>query len=245
MIPLLTEHSFFKDNQDFVLFGLQHLLAILFFGFAGTLLIRWARKLPKRRQIRIGNIFAFSLTLTIVISTLLKSYLYGFNVQKDLPLHLCNIMALGMPLLSLTRKKSYYEVLLFWVFAGTLQAIITPDLQNGFPHHIFLRYWMVHAGLVVFMLYATYVYGLRPSLKSVFRSFGSLQVYIVLMMLVNYLLGSNYFFTNRKPAAASALDYLGDWPNYILVVELMMIPYFLLIYLPFYLSGKKKALNTA
>ena len=62
---------------------------------------------------------------------------------------------------------------------------------------------------------------------------------IVLMFIVNKLTGANYFYTNHKPETASALDYLGEWPNYIFVAELIMIPYFLLFYLPFYLSSKK------
>jgi hypothetical integral membrane protein (TIGR02206 family) len=66
-----------------------------------------------------------------------------------------------------------------------------------------------------------------------------LQVYIVLMLVVNKLTGANYFYTNHKPVGGSALDYLGEWPNYIFVAELIMIPYFLLFYLPFYLSAKK------
>jgi hypothetical integral membrane protein (TIGR02206 family) len=78
-----------------------------------------------------------------------------------------------------------------------------------------------------------------PTLKSVFKSFIGMQVYLVTMFLVNFLLGSNYFYTNRKPEAATMLDLMGDWPYYIFVVELIVIPYFLLMYLPFHLTKKK------
>ena len=221
------------------MFGMQHLGVLLFFALAGFLLINWANKLPEKKQLKVGTIFAFSLSFTIVIWTLLKIYIRGFDIKEDLPFHLCNITALLMPILTLSRKKIYYEIVFFWVLAGTTHSLITPDLINGFPNFIFLKYWYVHAGLIIFILYLTIVFDLRPTFKSAIKSFIAFQGYIVLMFIVNNLIGSNYLYTNHKPKAASALDYLGEWPNYIFVIELLMIPYFLLFYLPFYLRTKK------
>ena len=221
------------------MFGMQHLVVLLFFALAGFLLINWAKKLPEKKQLKIGTIFAFSLSFTVVIWTLLKIYVRGFDIKEDLPFHLCNIIALLMPILTITRRKIYYEILFFWVLAGTTHSLITPDLINGFPNFVFLKYWYVHAGLIIFVLYLTFVFDLRPTFKSAIKSFIAFQGYIVLMFIVNNLTGSNYLYTNHKPEVASALDYLGEWPNYIFVIELLMIPYFLLFYLPFYLSANK------
>jgi hypothetical integral membrane protein (TIGR02206 family) len=235
----LTDSIFLKDNEDFVMFGMQHLVVLLFFVLAGILLINRAKKLPEKQQFKIANFFAFSLAITVVVWTLLKIYIRGFDIKLDLPFHLCNIIALLLPILTITRKKIYYEIVFFWILAGTTHSIITPDLKNGFPNFIFFKYWYVHAGLIIFILYFTIVFKLRPTFKSALKSFVALQGYIVLMFIVNDLTGANYFYTNRKPDVASALDYLGEWPNYIFVVEIIMIPYFLLFYLPFYLSAKK------
>ena len=153
-------------------------------------------------------------------------------------MHLCSFLGLTIPLLSVTKNFVFYEVFFFLIIAGTLQSLITPDEYNylNFP---FFRYWFVHAGLVIFMLFATFIYKMRPSIKSVGKSFLGMQVYMVCMFILNYFLGSNYFYTNRKPNATTALDLFGDWPQYVFIVELFIIPYFLLIYLPFYLSRKK------
>lgn len=221
------------------MFGLQHVVVLLFFAVAGFLLINWAKKLPENKQLKVGTIFAFSLSFTVVIWTFLKIYTRGFDIKQDLPFHLCNIIALLLPILMISRKNLYYEIVFFWVLAGTTHSVITPDLENGFPNFIFLKYWYVHAGLIIFILYLTFVFKLRPTFKSALKSFIALQGYIILMFFVNYLTGANYFYTNHKPAVASALDYLGEWPVYIFVVELIMIPYFLLFYLPFYLNSKK------
>jgi len=225
------------------MFGNQHLVALLFFLLFGYFLIKWGKKLTSNKQYIVGNIFAFSLSITIVIWTLLKIYTRGFDIKEDLPLHLCNFIAFLLPVFTLTKKKIYFEIFLFWIFAGTTHAVITPDLQNGFPNFIFFKYWYVHAGLIVFVLYSTLVLGFTPNLKSVFKSFIALQIYFVFLFIINYLLNSNYLYTNAKPTGPTALDYLGEWPVYILTIELILIPYFLLIYLPFYLTRKKDILK--
>jgi|TARA_B110000208_G_scaffold30168_1_gene39691 hypothetical integral membrane protein (TIGR02206 family) len=229
---------FLKENSNFTPFTLQHLGVALFFICIGTALILWAQKQNEKTKTRTGNLFAFSIAITIIFGTFLKIYKGEFNYQEDLPLHLCSFLGLSAPLLSITKKLVYYEVFFFLVLAGTLQSVITPDEYNylNFP---FFRYWFVHAGLVIFMMYATFVYKMKPTIKSVGKSFLGMQIYMLLMFVLNYFLGSNYFYTNRKPDAATLLDLLGDWPQYVFVVELIVIPYFLLIYLPFYLTRKK------
>ena len=229
---------FLKENSNFTPFTLQHLGVALFFICIGTALILWAQKQNEKTKTRTGNLFAFSIAITIIFGTFLKIYKGEFNYKEDLPLHLCSFLGLSAPLLSITKKLVYYEVFFFLVLAGTLQSVITPDEYNylNFP---FFRYWFVHAGLVIFMMYATFVYKMKPTIKSVGKSFLGMQIYMLLMFVLNYFLGSNYFYTNRKPDAATLLDLLGDWPQYVFVVELIVIPYFLLIYLPFYLTRKK------
>ena len=49
------------------------------------------------------------------------------------------------------------------------------------------------------MFYATFVYKMRPTIKSVFKSFIGMQFYMVLMFLINHLLGSNYFIQTENP----------------------------------------------
>lgn len=162
----------------------------------------------------------------------------GYNVAEDLPLFLCGLMGLIIPFFTMTRKYWMFEILVFWVLAGTIQSVITPDIDDGFPTYNFIRYWVVHLGLIMIMLYAFFVFKMKPTLRSVFKSFGALQIYVVSMFVINYLLGSNYFYLNRKPEAATLLDLFGDWPIYLLVTELIILPFFFLIYFLFNLKVK-------
>ena len=230
---------FFGENADFVPFSGQHILISAIVVVFGIILIYWAKKQSEQIQFLTGNIIASSISLTVIFGSILNIYKQDFNYQEDLPLHLCSFLALVIPVLSYTRKYIYYEIFFFLILAGTLQSLITPSDYN-FLNFTFFRYWFVHSGLVLFMLYATFVYKMRPTIKSVFKSFIGMQFYMILMFLINYLLGSNYFYTNRKPDATTLLDVFGEWPQYIFVVELIVIPFFLLIYFPFYLTRKKE-----
>jgi hypothetical integral membrane protein (TIGR02206 family) len=99
---------------------------------------------------------------------------------------------------------------------------------------------VVHLGLLMIIFYVTFVFGIQPKLKSVFKSFFALQIYVIIMVLINKVLKANYFYLNEKPQSASILDYFGEWPWYIIVAQIIVIPLFLLIYLPFYFTQKKK-----
>ena len=189
---------FFGENADFVPFSKQHIIVSTIVITLGTILIYWAKKQSKKIQFLTGNIIASSISLTVIFGSILNIYKPDFNYQEDLPLHLCSFLALIIPIFSFTRKYIYYEILFFLILAGTLQSLITPSEYN-FLNFTFFRYWFVHSGLVIIMLYATFVYKMRPTLKSVFKSFIGMQFYVIFMFIVNYILDSNYFYTNKKP----------------------------------------------
>lgn len=235
----MNELLLFKDNQDFVTFGTEHLIIILFFISFGFLLINWAKKLPIERKFKVGYLFAWSISISLIIWTVLKISLKGFDLQEDVPLHLCNILALLLPLLTYKRNRTVHLIIFFWILAGTTHALITPSVESSIPHFGAFKYWYVHAGLVIFALYSAIVYKFYPTFKSVLVAFVAMQIYIVIMYAINWVLGTNYFYTNGKPKVATALNYLGDYPTYVFVVIALMIPYFTVFYLPFYFSKKR------
>jgi uncharacterized membrane protein YwaF len=54
-------------------------------------------------------------------------------------------------------------------------------------------------------------------------------------------MGSNYGYLCRRPARPSPLDFLGPWPWYVVVGELLALVGFCLLYLPWKLAARKPA----
>lgn len=244
---LLTERHMFKDsiflkpNLSFEMFSLEHFITVAFFAIGGFFLIRWARKQSVEEQDKWARCQTNIIMFFMILWTAAEVYMDAFTWQEDLPLHLCHVGAIFAWFLARNRSYKLYEVLFFWVIAGTAQGIVTPYLYNSFPQYNFFKFWTGHAGLVVFILYATFVYPMRrPTLKSVFRSFLWLHVYAAAMFVINWMIGANYFYMNEKPPSDSLLNVLGDWPIYLLSVYAIIPVLFLIIYLPFYFTNKRE-----
>lgn len=137
------------------------------------------------------------------------------------------------------KNKTLFGILYFWVLAGTSQALLTPDLAYGFPHYESIFYWQIHGGLVLVILYAVFVYGMRPNLKDFKNAFIASLIYLVVIHGINILLGSNYAYTMHKPPGASMLDVMGPWPWYLLSGIGVSLILFTLLYIPFAISRKR------
>ncbi|REG85291.1 YwaF family protein [Winogradskyella sediminis] len=218
----------------------QHVFPIVLAFVFILFLINYSRKnfnsLQKQRAV---HYLGWFVSVTLVSFHLYRILFDNYNFKTDLPLYLCSLMALLIPIFTYYRKYVMFEILVFWIIGGTLQGVLTPDISVGFPSFDYFRYWVVHLGLLAIIFYFIFELKMRPTLKSVFKSFLALQAYVLLMMFLNNLLDANYFYLNEKPQSASLLDYFGEWPYYIVVGQLIIIPMFILIYLPFFIAHKR------
>jgi hypothetical integral membrane protein (TIGR02206 family) len=122
--------------------------------------------------------------------------------------------------------------------AGTLQAIVTPDLYFDYPAYEFFKYWITHVGLVLLMVHYMVCFALYPTAKGILKTFGWLNVYVIALLPLNYLLGANYFYLIEKPINPSVLDFFGPWPVYILVAEILVMGFFAIAMIPVFLAKK-------
>lgn len=215
------------------MFSLEHVLPIGIAIIFSVILNRYAKTKPLKIQQQFVHYIAVFISLFVVVFHIYYVLTGDYNIQTDLPLYLCSLLGILLPVFTHYRKYWMFEILVFWIIAGTVQGVITPDIAEGIPSFDYFRYWIVHLGLLMVIVYFIFVFKMKPTFKSVFKSILALQVYVLLMVAINYLLDANYFYLNEKPKSASLLDYFGEWPLYIIVSQLILIPLFLLIYLPF------------
>ncbi len=217
-----------------ILFGPAHLSSVLVIAAIGVVLPLLARRtLSIAGQYRVGLLIAALLIGQEGFHVWLLANHYDQLLSSLLPLHLCGLSVLLTAWVLAARSYSAYEVVYFWAWGGTLQALVTPDLDRGFPDPAFIAFFLGHGLVIVGVLYATLVYRFRPRLASIFKSLGVLLLVVAVVAPVNLWLGTNYLFLCSKPEQASLMDFLGPWPWYILSLAGLALVSSLIYYLPF------------
>ncbi len=231
---------FFVGESSFKAFNKEHLIILGVLAFLFFIIIYFSNKyLDKKQQKIFGLSIAIFTFLGLITRTLLYYKLGTFTIIDGLPLYVCRLVTFFVPFLMWYKNKKLFGVLYFWVLGGTFQALLTPDLPYGFPHFESIYYWQIHGGLVLVILYAVFVYKMKPTFQDLKNAFYAGLVYLFVIHGINLMLGSNYSYTMEKPPVASILDLMGPWPVYLATgIGLMMIQ-FLILYLPFYFQAKK------
>ncbi|SDW48035.1 YwaF family protein [Thiocapsa roseopersicina] len=229
-----------------ILFGTAHLSSVLVIAAVGIGLPFLARRtLSSAAQYRVGFLIAALLIGQEGFHIWLLANHYDRLLSSLLPLHLCGLSVLLTAWTLAARSSSAYEIVYFWAWGGTLQALVTPDLDRGFPDPAFIAFFLGHGLVIVGVLYATLVYRFRPRLVSIFKSLGVLLLVVAVVAPVNLWLGTNYLFLCSKPEQASLMDLLGPWPWYILSLAGLALVSSFIYYLPFLIGDLVAARSRA
>jgi len=151
---------------------------------------------------------------------------------------LCSYMLIG-------KKQTLFDLCYFWLLSGSLFALATPTplTFTGPTRYRYYQFWMEHTLGYVAIFYMIFVHGMRPTVKSAFKSFGALMVLAAIAYYVNTLIpGANYLYMARPEAAPSVLDILPA--NFALRFAIMVAAIaamYALAYLPWYLRDRRTA----
>lgn len=225
-------NALFGPATAFVRFSPEHLIPLSFFILLTVVWIRQGVRWDSAKRHMSAFYFSIGLAFSVIFWMVFKAFTNTFDWKEDLPFHLCNILAIIFPLALYLQLRWLYGILYFWVLVGTLQAVITPDLKEGFPHFVYFRYWWVHCGLITLILYGIVVLKWKIYVQDIGNAIIGANIYLLFSFPVNILSGGNYYFSMRKPDAATLLDYLGPWPWYLLSGQFVMLFLFVIYYLP-------------
>jgi hypothetical integral membrane protein (TIGR02206 family) len=234
---------FAKIGEPFVLFEPSHLWALLIVAVVSIAFPLWMRHRPPVWQKRAAYTMAILLVSYRMYGPFVYHYYDDVTLISQLPFQICGMLALVNAYMLWRRSYRVYEVAYFMSLSAALQPLITPDVFYGFPHITFLLSTVSHGLLVMSGIYATFVFGFRPTWRSVVITFVTSNIYMLLLFPVNMLLGTNFMYVMHKPPTASLLDYMGPWPVYIFVGELLGLVFFLFWYMPWaikdWLAGRQ------
>lgn len=220
---------------NFQFFGLSHIGSLVVILASAFFLIKQCRKDENSLTARIGlTILTFLCFAIYPINQAVLSAIGGPHLLDALlPFHLCDIAAFVCGLALITRKSSLCEIAYFWGLAGTLQGLITPNLNHDFPSPIYLVFFFHHGIIVITALLLPLGLNWRPRPKAAIRAFMWLLLYAAVTFGINFILVTNFGFLMAKPDQASLLDIMGPWPWYILVLIGMAGILFYFLNLPF------------
>ena len=149
------------------------------------------------------------------------------------PLQLCDAAIFIAAFALLMRRQLLIEVTYFWGLAGTLQALITPDLPQHFPSFPYFQYYVAHGGIVTAALFLVVGLCQWPRRNAVFQVIAITIAYVLLVGAVDVATGANYMYMRSKPPIASLFDLMGPWPWYIVGAAVLGMALLFLLDVPF------------
>lgn len=229
----------YDESIPFVFLGASHVFSIILFLVLALSIPYLAKKnLNENQQLFLGKIIGVLVLIGYLSWVILEILAGSFNLKLHLPFHLCRTANVLIFVVLFFRSFLAYEIVFFWGLT-VIHAVITPDITQGFPHYHFVRYWLTHQLMIIGIIYATFVYDIRPHKKSIYKSFVALLLFFLITIPVNLLLDANYFWICGKPPVGTVLDYFGPWPWYLVVATLLaLIHFYFFYYLINFISSK-------
>jgi hypothetical integral membrane protein (TIGR02206 family) len=222
----------------FVLLGWDHVLTVL---IVAVVSIGLPLAVRQSDPVRLGRLVAVGLAVALVAHEGFKTWVYiGLSGQPaiaNLPLHLCNVATLLTAYVLVRRSYQVYEIAYFWGMCGSLVAMLTPDLQSGFPSIFFVTFFLGHGLVVLGIVFATLVFEFRPTVRSMVKAIVVTAAYALAIAPLNIFLGTNYLYLRHKPEQATIIDYLGPWPWYLAALLAIAIVLCWMSLTPFVLSA--------
>lgn len=226
---------FYNPEVKFHMWDTAHLLTIALIIILLAFFYFFRNKLsPYRRSIRI------TIGILLIINRISLDIWYVstgmWDIRTSLPIELCSIASLVCAIMLFTKSRVLFEVFYFLAIGGAVQAILTPDLDFGFPQYRYIQFFTDHFMLILAPLIMIWLYHYTITLKSVLKAFLAINGIAAVVFIVNITLSANYMFLIHKPSGGSLLDFLGPYPYYLLSLEGIALIIFFILYIPF--TGK-------
>ena len=235
------------ETKEFFDFSMAHFLPILIM-VAVILLIRHYRQSLHQWKFEknLRQVLAFALIICEMsyFWRLVAIPSLGANPVDHLPITVCGWTVIFCSYMLVGKSQTLFDIAYFWLFSGTIFALITPTVitYTGPTRFRYYQFWLEHTLGYVAVFYMIFVHGMRPTVKSAIKSYVALVILAGIAYGANSLIGpgANYLFMAKPEDTPSILDILP--PNHGLRIAVMAAAVtfmFALSYLPWYLKDRK------
>ena len=248
MLKNMLIHFFGQGTEpEFSIFTLPHFAPILLLFVALFFLYRFRDKI---RNSAFETNFRYILGFMLIICDM--SYYWRLaalpelsnGAVEHLPVGVCTWAVIFCAFMMIGKSQKLFDIAYFWLLSGALFAVLTPTPLTycGPTRFRYYQFWLEHTLGYIAIFYMIFVHGMRPTIRSVIRSYCTLVGLAIFAAWVNHMIpGANYLYMARPESAPSVLDILP--PNYGLRVAVMVAVItlmFVLAYLPWYIKDKKE-----
>jgi hypothetical integral membrane protein (TIGR02206 family) len=226
-------------------FTAEHLLTLLVIGATLAALLVFVRRAPDHWTVIACRLLAVAILVNEAGFFFWAGYNHFRVADGQLPLQLCDVAAFVTVAALWTRRLLLVELTYFWGLAGTVNGLLTPDVNRHFPDYQYIQYFIAHGGIVVAALVLVVGLRLHPRPWAPARIFGLTVCLLAFDAVVDLATGDNYLYLRHTPGVHSALDLLGRWPIYIVVAAAIALAVFAILDLPFSLPRRARATRPA
>jgi len=150
-----------------------------------------------------------------------------WSARVNLPFQLSDAVTLVSVAALWRPRPMLVELVYYWAFAATLQALVTPDLRQAYPDVLYFTYFTTHGGALAAACLLVIGERRLPRAGSASKAFVLTVAFAAAAAVATLASGGNYLFLRRKPAGDSLLDAMGPWPVYIAVAAALGLVLFL------------------
>ena len=234
------------DTVEFENFTLAHFLPILL--AAGLIVLIYFRR-DQIRTCKYEKSYRYILAFALIVCEM--SYYWRLvgmpalnpNAVDNLPITVCGWVVIFASFLVIGKSQTLFDICYFWLFSGTIFALVTPTVitYTGPTRFRYYQFWAAHTLPFIAVFYMIFIHGMRPNRKSILKAYIALFVLAVIAYWANTMIpGANYLFLAKPEAAPSVLDILP--PNFFLrtfIIAAVITALFGVAYLPWHLKDKK------
>jgi hypothetical integral membrane protein (TIGR02206 family) len=157
----------------------------------------------------------------------------GFRLDWSLPLHVCDLVSLFVPLALLFDWRPMRALVYFWGIGLCTQGFLTPDLKDGPSKLGFWSFWLAHFSIVGAAIYDVAARGYRPTWRDYRTALVASLLYVGVMLPLDVALHVNYGYIGPStPGQPSLVDVLGPWPWRVPVIVALAVAVMALLMLP-------------
>jgi hypothetical integral membrane protein (TIGR02206 family) len=208
---------------EFHAYGTSHAVvgAVFVVGAVGVVVLgRRLRDSAADERVRRG--FALLIPVFTVPFQVLQLLPDDYDVGTSLPIQLCDLSWMLAVYALWTGRVRAAALLYFWGLTLTVQALITPTLDQAFPDPRFFMFFGMHLLTIWAALFLTFGLGKGPDWPDYRFAVLCTAGWAAAVVVFNTVVGTNYGYLDHKPSTGSLLDLFGPWPLYV-AVEIVVV----------------------